>query len=194
MAKYLYAEDSGYFLHLAELLDSAKTQKQFYDLVVNTPFSDKMRSTLLGLGIVVLLLVDEKKGIIDRISLSDTYHAKGSVRMSVKRFREIKIPLENKMNIIAKAIRTDHPQITSDWQYLFTPDLDAEESRLNQASAGIGCSVVYSLKGIRNGGAMIFSYYLMINEITSDHHEFMNKYTALVSKIWRQKGFKYPDK
>jgi hypothetical protein len=182
MIRYLYAENGAYYSHLAELLEAPKNRDDLYKAIVNTPFSDKMRSTLMGLGIVVLLLVNKKKGTIDRIALSDTYHAKGSTRMSVKRFREIKIPIDDKVNIIAKAIRTEHPQLTSDWQYLFIPDLSPEEARLNQASAGIGCSSVYPLAGFKDGGAMIFSYYLMPSEIGSEQREFMQKYSRLVSK------------
>lgn len=182
MVLFSAAENDSYFTHLKEMLSSAKGDDELFDLIVNAPFSDRRISTLLGLGIMVLLLVNKKTRTIDRIALSDTSLAKGAVRMSVKPFHDIKIPLNYRGNFIAEAIRSERYQQTSDWQYLFAPDLAPEEARLNQAGAGIACSYVYPLVDARAGGALIFSYYLPLDKIEREHHEFMRRYSRIAAK------------
>jgi len=163
------------------LLKHAKTDQELYDAVVNSPFKAKIKGFPLGLGIIVLLLVNKKEGTIDRIALADTEQAQGAVEYSVKPFHEIKIPLRDRKNIISKAINTDTPQQTTDWQYLFTPALSSEEARFNQAGAGIATSIVHPLH-CRNGGAIIFSYFISPDDITHEHERFMQKYAELASK------------
>lgn len=160
------------------VLQQAKSEDRLHSAIVNTPFTDKLLMAQLGLGIIVLLLVDEKTKAIHRIALSDTYPAHGAVTMSAKKFEDITIPLENKENIIAKAIRSGSYTQTGDWQYLFTPDLTAEQARFNQAGAGIDSSVVYPLG---KKGALIFSYYLLPSKIGSEQHHFMQNYSQLVT-------------
>jgi hypothetical protein len=181
MVLFSRTESDVYFSLLKEILNTAKGDEDLFETIVNAPFADRRRATLLGLGIVVLLMVNKQTRTIDRVALSDTDLAKGAVRMSVKPFHAIKIPLDYKGNFVAEAIRSERYQQTSDWQYLFAPDLDPEEARLNQAGAGIACSYVYPLIDARSGGALIFSYYLHLDKIEPEHHEFMRKYAHLVA-------------
>jgi hypothetical protein len=181
MVLFSRTETDVYYSLLKEILESAKGDRDLFESIVNAPFTDKRRSALLGLGIVVLLLVNKSTRTIDRVALSDTDLAKGAVRMSVKSFHEIKIPLNYKGNFIAEAIRSERYQQTGDWQYLFAPELTPEEARLNQAGAGIACSYVYPLIDARSGGALIFSYYLHLDKIEQEHHEFMRTYSNLVA-------------
>jgi hypothetical protein len=187
MVMFSHTESDVYYSLLREILDSAKGDKDLFETIVNAPFSDRRRSALMGLGIVVLLLVNKATRTIDRVALSDTDLAKGAVRMSVKPFRDIKIPINYKGNFIAEAIRSERYQQTSDWQYLFAPELTPEEARLNQAGAGISCSFVYPLIDARAGGALIYSYYLPLDKFNSEHHEFMRSYAKLVSRILRER-------
>lgn len=181
MVLFARSENEIYYQKLQDLLGRAKNDQQLFNTVVNAPFSDKKRTTLLGLGIVVLLLVNKKERTIERIALSDTDLAKGTVMMSVKPFHEIKIPLGYRGNFIAEAIRSGRYQQTSDWQYLFAPALTPEEARLNQAGGGIGCSFVFPLIDARDGAALIFSYYITLDKITREHHDFMNTYSKLAA-------------
>jgi hypothetical protein len=119
--------------------------------------------------------------LLNSVAVSDTDLAKGAARMSVTPFAEIKIPLTYHGNFIAEAIRSERYQQTSDWQYLFAPELTPEEARLNQAGAGIACSFVYPLPYARAGGALVFSYYLPIDKIDREHREFMRTYSKLVA-------------
>jgi len=172
-------KDASYFAKLEARIDGAKTEQELFNAIVDVPFEDKVSAALLGLGIIVFLQVNKKDKMIDRIALSSTQPAEGAVRVSAKPFDEIRIPLDYVTNSIAQAIKTGDYQKTADWQTLFTPALDPKEARFNQAGAGIGCSVVYPLKA-RDGGALIFSYFLLPDDIGSEQHLFMKTYSQLV--------------
>jgi hypothetical protein len=174
------------YAKLKEILDTATTDTELFKAIVNAPFQFKIEMTFLFLGIVVLLQVNKATGKIDRVALSNTELAKNTTDVSYKKFHEIKIPLSDESNIIAKAIQSGESQETDDWQYLFTPALTPEQARINQASGGIAYSAVYPLKS-RDGGALIFSYFQYSENIGPPQHQFMEKYTALVDDILRAK-------
>jgi hypothetical protein len=164
------------------MLKRCDTDKDLFDAIVNAPFTSlKVETAFLFLGIIVLLLVDKASGTINRIALSNTELAKATTDVSVKKFEEIKIPLGYEKNLIAKVIKTGKPFMTSDWKYLFAPALKPAEARVNQANAGIALSAVYPLS-VRDGGAMIFSYFQYPEQIGSAQKSFMEKYTAVVSQ------------
>lgn len=165
------------------LFQSAPSIDDLYTRIVNTPFDDKLHSTKMGLGIVVLLLVNETTQTIDRIALSNTELADGAVQMSAKPFHDIKVPMHHADNLLSKTVDTRTPHETDDWKFLFIPELTPEEARLNQAGAGIACSITYPLIGSSGEafGAMIFSYYEPLTKITGSQHVYMNEYTSIVS-------------
>ena len=173
---------SRYYSDIEDLLAKAKNDTDLFQAVVESPFRDKSVTTMFGLGIVVLLLVNKKNKTIDRIAISKNEMTQGTFAMTSKPFHEIRIPVDNKENYIAIAIRSRHYMITGDWQYLFAPELSAEESRFNQAGGGIACSAVYPLNDARDGGALIFSYFEGVDKIGAEHHDFMKKYSKLVAK------------
>lgn len=181
-------EDDDYKALQKLLADSPSTSK-LYQAIVNEPFKYKIESALLLLGIIVLLVVNKKTGTIDRVALSNTALAKGTLKVSVKRFEDIKIPINHPDNAIAKAIRTFKIQDVTDWNYLFVPALTPKQARLNQAGGGIGYSCVYPLLGLKDGGALIFSYYLFAGKIQAVQRNFMKKYSTLVSESLIQRGF-----
>ncbi len=166
---------------LAGILKSAHGDAELFQMIVNAPFSFRKGTVKMSLGILVFLQVNKHKGTIDRIALSDNELAKGTTDMSVKKFEDIRIPIDDKKNSIAIAIRSDEPQTVADWEYLFTPALTPTQARFNQAAGAIGCSVVYPLNGVRDGGAMIFSFFKYPGEITKQDHAFMRAYCALVT-------------
>lgn len=167
-----------YFDHIKQLLGAAQSDEELFFAIVNAPFHNKVRTTQLDLGIVVLLLVNPQTGTIDRVALSDTEQAAGAVKMSEKPFKEIKIPVDFYDNLIAKAINTGKPQCVTDWQYLFVPALSPSAARFNQAGAGVEFSCVYPLRA-RSGGALIFSYYQESKNIGPKHESFMRAYSKL---------------
>jgi hypothetical protein len=179
----MHPEDDRYFiLSLETALQNARTKSEFLKQIVNAPFHDRLRMTNYGIGIVVFLQTNHKTNTVDRLALSDTDPAKGAVRMSAKEFKEIKIPRDHTENIIVKALDTNKPQYTSDWKYLFTPELSAKDARFNQAGAGIDCSFVYPIIDQKNEAALIFSYFEPFREISHEQREFMAGYAKLVGR------------
>jgi hypothetical protein len=183
MAQPLSAPEEIDYKALKGTLEKCTNDQELFEAIVNVPFTKlKVQSAFLFLGIIVLLLVDKKDGVINRIALSNTELAEASKEVSVKRFEDIKIPLNYEKNLIAKVIKTGKPYMTSDWKYLFAPDLKPAEARLNQANAGIALSAVYPLKA-RDGGAMIFSYFQYPEQIGEAQRAFMEKYSQLVTSL-----------
>jgi hypothetical protein len=165
---------------LEQTLLKAPSEK-LYATIVNAPFDFPVQTALLFLGIAVLLLVDPDAGTINRVALSDTELAKNTTDVTMVPFEKIKIPLNDDENIIAKTIKSGVTHDTTDWRYLFTPILTPEDARLNQASGGIAYSAVYPLK-VKQGGAMIFSYFQYAHDIGEQQHQFMERYASLVSE------------
>lgn len=160
--------------------DDLQKHSALFQAIVDTPFQSRLSATKLGLGIVVLLLVDHEHKVLRRIALSNTEMASGAVAYSSKPFHEILIPLDYADNILIKAIQTGHWQQTEDWANLFSPELTPDEARFNQAGAGVACSIVYALRGPESKepfGAMIFSYFETLDDIRDAHHAFMQSYT-----------------
>lgn len=169
-----------YYSELKNLLSKPKNDKDLFNTIVNAPFHNKLQATMLDLGIVVFLQVNKKDRTIDRVALSKTEAADWSVKMTPVPFHEIRIPMDNKQNILAKTVKLDKPHKTTDWKFLFLPALSAEAARFNQAGAGIACSFTYPLTGARDGGAMIFSYYQPIDTLDKKHSTFMKTYSEMV--------------
>lgn len=166
-------------------LKSAQNQKDLYSAIVNAPYADRIFTTHLGLGIVVLLLKNDQTQTLDRIALSDTELATGAVRMSAKPFHEIKIPLDASQNILVQTVNHNKPMRTDDWQYLFTPVLTAQEARLNQYGAGVEFSFTYPLYSAAKKdtvGAMIFSYFSLHEEDMTAQEAFMESTSTLAAK------------
>ncbi len=164
---------------LKAILADASTE-DLYRTIVNAPFRDKLKTTFLFLGIIVLTLVDPETGTIQRVALSETELAKNTTEVSLVPFNEIKIPADHPENILAKAIKTNEPQDTTDWKFLFEPAMTPDQARINQASGGIAYSAVYPLT-IKGGGALIFSYFQYLHEIGDKQRDFMENYAKIVT-------------
>lgn len=151
--------------------------------IVNAPFEYRFDMVAHGIGIIVFLVADRKEGVVHRVALSRTEMAAGTVQMSDKAFRDIKIPINRTDNVISRAINEKSPQVTEDWKYLFTPALTPEQARMNQAGGSIACSFVYPLEfGQDGGGALIFSYYKFLDKIAAEDKQFMADYSRVVSE------------
>jgi len=175
-------EINGFIEGCSKNLPGARDETELYSRIVNTPFLHRKETTLLGLGIVVLLLKNSADQTIDRIALSKTEHAAGAQAISVKKFEEIRIPLNAHNNVLAQVVLQDEYKFVTDWKYMFIPVLTAEEARLNQAGAAIDCSVIYPLSDYPEGGCMIFSFFEPLSKLTNAHHKFMAGYSTACAK------------
>lgn len=183
MVLFSSVENDSYLAGLKKQLESSKRDDKLFKMIVNAPFGDKKRVTLLGLAQIVLAMVNKKTKTIDRMACTDIDLGLANYRMSTKLFTGIKTPIAAKGNFLVDAYKSERYQQTSDWAHLLTPNLSPEEARLYQAAAGIGCSYVYPLAGARAGGALIFHFYLPVEKIQPEHHAFMRSYSRLVSKV-----------
>jgi hypothetical protein len=156
--------------------------KRLPSAIVNEPFKYRLDMVAMGIGIIVFLVADPKSGNIERVSLSRTRLAEGTVRMSDKKFEDISIPVGHRQNIIAKAIAEQAPQMTEDWKYLFIPALTAEQARMNQAGGGIAGSFVYPVHIAEGDAALIFSYYKYMEKVGDSERQFMHSYASVVGE------------
>lgn len=179
------SRDTIDYTYLQQRLNSASSTKELHGLIVNAPFEFRVATTFMFLGIIVLLIVDEKTGNINRVALSNTELAKNTTDVSYVPFDKIKIPVAHKENIIALAIRSGKPQDTTDWKFLFEPALTPEQARMNQASGGIAYSAVYPLVDVKPGAALIFSYFQYMHNIGGPQVDFMKRYSALVNNAFK---------
>ena len=141
--------------------------------------------TTLGIGFLTLVMVNRKNKTLDRISMTENDLAQGAKDMTVKPFEELIVSLSFKGNAVVEAVRSGRYQQTSDWNNLLAPVLKPEEARLNQAGAGISSSFIYPLINARDGGAIIYQYFITLDMIGRQHHDFMFRYTKLVSEALR---------
>lgn len=178
--KYSLTSVNDHYKKLEKSLTAFRSRNDLYKRTVNLPFKNPILTTSLDLGIIVLLQVNKKTDTIDRVALSDTYLAEKAVKVSAKDFKDIKIPTKEKNNLIANVIKTKKFNLTEDWYCLFNPELTAKQARLNQANAGIECSLVFPLSA-GDGGALIFSFYQPQKQISEEHVEFINTYALLVN-------------
>jgi hypothetical protein len=186
MAEGVSLESTIDYAALEAALISTTDQASLHNAIVSAPFNYPVFAASLFLGIIVLLIVDKTTGTINRVAITDNIHAERAKRRSIKKFEDIKIPLHHHENIISKAINTGDAQFTVDWQYLFVPELTADQARFNQADSGIGFSAVYPIKSglIRTKavGALIFSYYQFPEKVGRHQRNFMRKYADIVSR------------
>lgn len=173
---------------LQDLRDTLQNtpQSSLATAIVNQPFVHKADMVLMGIGIIVLLIKSSRDGQIHRVALSNTELGEATKKISIKKFEDIKIPADHQVNVIARVIATNSPQMTSDWRYLFTPALSPEQARLNQAAGGIACSHVYPVHCASDKGALIFSFYKEPDAIDTAAIEFMRGYSEMVSDILTQ--------
>ena len=174
-----FQPNSPYYEKLRALLRAAGSREELLEAIVNAPFHELRQTTHLDLGIIALLVVNKKGGTIDTLALSDTELARGAAEMAEKPFGDIRIPLGDSKNIVARAIATGQPQAAADWKFLAAPALPVQAARLNQAGGGIEYSQVYPLLA-GDGGALIFSFFQPGSNIGPDHIAFMEAYTRIV--------------
>lgn len=173
---------SAYYKRLTEIISSLQEDIELFEGIVNAPFCDKLHATNFDLGMIVLVLVNKKDQLLDRVAYSKTSPAIDAVKASPKEFSKIRIPLDYTANTTVSAILSNKPQQTSDWAQLLSPVLSKDAARFNQAEAGMDCSYVYPLESARDGGALIYSFYQAPSEIGATHKNFMERYTSLVSQ------------
>ncbi len=135
----------------------------------------------LGHRIVVLALVDEKTGLLNRVSISQTEEAKQALAASPIPFHEITIPLSQEDNFSIKALKQNQPFITHDWFDILNPAYSKSDAQKIQEIVGIKTSMVYpiSYHG-KTRGVIIFSMVKSEDEVSEDEKDLIKGYTDIV--------------
>ncbi len=172
------------YAKLEQSLKTAKDDHELFQRIVDAPFKQKSESGWLFLGLISLFLVDHTTKIVKLVAVSDTEHYNMSISGYNFSVSDYKLSLEkDQRNDIVKAINSNMPQATTDWESLSRLKADAEQARLNQANSGIAFSVTYPLN-ITNGGALLFCFFQYPENIGDDQRSFMKKYSQLVAKFF----------
>src|SRR3989344_2515932 len=100
----------------------------------------------LGFNNGVLALIDESRGVLRRVAMSNTAQgikAKNSLPMP---YDQLEIPLSADQNLSIQAIKTNQRKITHDLHDLFVPVIDKQMSKRIQETVGVTTSLVYPIK------------------------------------------------
>ena len=168
----------------------AKGNKAFRQAVVDAPFENRLEMVLLFLGFIVFYLVDEAKQTVHFISASDTEYYHHSVDGYSFNMKDYALSLDDSENSIVQAITSGQPVGTANWDTMRRPRVDVGIARSNQASGGIGYSMIYPFTG-KVRGALMYSYFQEHEAMGEQQPAFMKQYTQLVSDILEAKATNY---
>lgn len=112
----------------------------------------------LGFNIGVLALVDEKRGVLKRVAMSNTSTGVKAKRALPVPYEELEIPLRFDQNLSVLAVKTGKIQMTHNLYDLFLPVLDRDMSRRIQETVNVKTSFVYPVRARgKTIGVMIVS-------------------------------------
>ena len=135
----------------------------------------------LGYRIIVLTLVDEKKKVLKRVSLSQTAEAARALEASAVPFEDIDIPLDSENNLLIKTLKDQKPRSTHYWPDIFSPVLTPTQALKNQKASGIKTSMLYPIivKG-KAIGVVIFSMVKSEKEVSSDEKDLIQGFGDVI--------------
>jgi len=135
----------------------------------------------LGYRIIVLTLTDEKKGVLKRISLSQTPEASKAQAASAIPFHDIEIPLNAQKNLLIQTLHEKKPRVTHHWPDIFTPVLTANQALANQRASGIKTSMLYPVTiQDKTLGVLIFSMVKDEKEVSEAEEDLIRGFTDVV--------------
>jgi hypothetical protein len=170
------------YADMQQELKAARSSQASHDAIANVPFHHQLESALLFLGFITFFLVDEAKQLVRIAAVSDNEYydmAVSGYNFDPKKFT---LSLDDADNSIVKSILSGKPETTIDWDTIKRPQADNEAARLNQASSGIACTVVYPLTGSKRG-ALMYNYFQYQDGVGEQQQDFMETYTDIVSKL-----------
>lgn len=112
----------------------------------------------LGFEIGVLALIDQQKGVLRRVAMSNTTAGVQAKRVLPLPYERLEIPLSFDQNLSIQAIRTGEIKITHSLYDLFIPALSREVSKKIQETVRVKTSFVYPVRARgKTIGVMIVS-------------------------------------
>lgn len=135
----------------------------------------------LGYEIVVLSLIDEKRQVLQRISISHTQKAQQALLETPVPFHEITIPLNYKRNLLIKALRDKAPQSTTNWSDILMPSFTKDQSAQIQKILNIKSSLVYPVLSRNKAiGTLIFSMSKSDSKVSIDERDLIRSFSDIV--------------
>ena len=154
-----------------------------YQAIVDVPFKQNVAMTMLFLGFLCLYVVDEDNSTVqlEAASGSEQY------RLAVEHYNfspeDYQLDLKkDARNTIVQAIVSGKPQSTTDWVSVSRKGASPDLVRLNQANSGIAYAAIYPFSD-KKRGAIMYNFYQYSELIDRHQHDFMRRYTELVSAI-----------
>jgi len=136
----------------------------------------------LGYRIIVLSLVDEKRGVLQRVSVSQTEEANRAVAGLPVSFKTISISLHNRKNYCIRTMKEKKPLVTHHWHHILSPPLTSIQADDLQKKIEIKTSLTYPLivreKAI---GMMIFSMIKSDKEVSKNERELLQRFVDIVA-------------
>lgn len=166
-------------------LDAAQTPDALAEAVANAPFEFAVEMAFIFLGFISFFLVDEERQEISLPGVSDNEFYHDSIKGYSFDPALFRVKLDDPRNAIARSIRENKEIRTEDWEEIRRPEAKDGVARINQASAGIGYSVIRPLTGAVRG-AIMFNYYQYQDDNSAEADDFMEHYTQLVSEVYDQ--------
>lgn len=167
-------------LRLQKILLDTLDYDQVVFRVVNTILFD-LGFIDLGYRIIVLTLLNKKKGVLERVALSQTDEAFQALKASAVPFHEIKIPLRANDNLLIKTLKAKKNHITHNWPEIFSPVLTSEQALTNQKAAGIKTSLLFPIT-VRDEaiGVIIFSMVKSEKDVTQEEKKLIQGFCEIV--------------
>lgn len=122
----------------------------------------------LGFEIGVLALVDEFKGVLKRVAMSNTQSGLQAKRTLPFPYEKLEIPLNCEQNLAIQAFKTNQRKITHNLYDVFIPVLNKNISKQIQETVGVKTSLIYPVRAReRVIGVMIISVGRMESELSA---------------------------
>jgi hypothetical protein len=182
MASSVNLSDELYQALEQALRTTKNGQKFLYTAVANAPFEYGTEMALLFLGFITFFVVDPKSKLVLAASATDNDYYKQAVSGYDFSLGDYKVALSAKDNSAVQAIISGKPISSDNWDSFRRPKIEEGIARLNQASSGIGYSVVYPLTG-KTQGALMYNFYQFPEAVGEAHEQFMQRYTDIVSTV-----------
>lgn len=153
-----------------------------FNKVTNNVVNETLKElSKYGHSVIVLSLIDEKRNVLKRISISSTEQAKKTLQYSPIPFNSIEIPLTAEENLNIKALKTGKFKETNKLADLLTPVINPSLSDQAQLASGIKASIVYpvSVEG-KVIGTVIFSMLKDYRQVIEEERTLLNSFVDLV--------------
>jgi hypothetical protein len=168
---------------LEQTLKAEKTSREaLLKLVAQAPFTHDREMAFLFLGFISFFVVDDSGELILPGGVTDNDYYRESIANYRFKFSEYRVPMSAADNSVVQAIKTGKPVVVTSWETLRRPNIEKGYAGLNQASGGIGCSIVYPLRG-KARGALMYHFFQYPESIGEAQEAFMQHYTDIVSKL-----------